>query len=156
MAADGHRVIGTGNNNFAIGVAFTDERAETRPTKYRYFEHAERNSIYQAARAGEKVFGSTMYCPWAACCACARAIINTGVLTLVMHRQRMDMTPERWRGSVNEALKMMQEAGVTLLYHDGPVTGCPSILVNQELWNPSDKPLCQGTGNCFVGMGEDR
>ena len=82
VSAD-NEIIGTGNNNFPIGVVFTKERSEVRPDKYRYFEHAERAAIYQAARAGSKVFGSTMFVPWAACCDCARAIINSGVLTVV-------------------------------------------------------------------------
>lgn len=146
-------IIGTGVNNFAIGVDFTTERAETRPDKYRYFEHAERSSIYQAARAGVKVYGATMYCPWSACCDCARGIINSGVLRLVMHTQRMSMTPPRWKDDVNEALQMMDDAGVTLEYFDGPITGCPDVIVNGELWSPAAEAVEAGEGNYFVGMG---
>lgn len=144
-------VIGHGVNNFAMGVEFNVERAESRPEKYRYFEHAERNSIYQAARAGASTMGSTMFCPWAACCDCARGIINAGVHTLVMHRERMQMTPERWREDVNEALSMMEEAGVQLLYHEGPIYNSKRILVNGELWDPKDSST-RKTGNWFVGM----
>lgn len=145
-------IIGTGVNNFAIGVEFTRERAEIRPDKYRYFDHAERSSIYQAARAGSKVFGSTLYCPWAACCGCAIAIINTGVHTLVMHRERMNMTAERWKDDINEALSMLKEAGVILLYYQGPIHCCASVLVNGELWNPADAVAAPGEGNYYVGM----
>lgn len=145
-------IIGTGVNNFAIGVKFTRERAETRPDKYRYFDHAERWSIYQAARAGNKVFGSTLYCPWAACCGCAIAIINSGVRTLVMHHERMQMTPERWQDDINEALSMLEEADVTLLYYKGPIENCSPVLVNGELWNPADAEVAPGEGNYYVGM----
>ncbi len=148
-------IIATGVNNFAVGVEYTPERAEIRPDKYRYFEHAERAAIYQAARAGNAVYGSTMYCPWAACCDCARAIINAGVLTVVMHYERMQMTPVRWQGPVNEALGMLEEARIALLYHKGPIE-CPSVFVNGEIWKPNEKIMDTDVGNYFIGMGEER
>ena len=129
-------IIGTGSNNFPIGVEFNAERASKRPDKYRFFEHAERNAIYSAARAGLKVFESVMFCPWAACCDCARGVINSGVASLVVHQERMDMTPERWQDNVDDALNMMTEAGITIIRHKGPVHGCPDILVDGQLWNP--------------------
>lgn len=148
-------LISTGVNNFAIGVEFTEERATTRPKKYRYFDHAERNAIYLAARSHSApgVFGSTMYCPWASCCPCAIGIINSGVRTLVMHRERMQMTPPRWEDDVNEALGMMKEAGLTLLYYEGPVEGAPPLIVNGETWDPSDPIMVKGD-TYFVDMGE--
>lgn len=153
VSAEG-KLIATGVNNFALGVKFTPERSESRPEKYRYFGHAERSAIYQAARAGHKVFGATMYCPWAACCDCARAIINSGILTLVMHHERMQMTPPRWKDSVDEALDMMEEAGVSLVYYKGPIEDCPAILVNGELWKPNEAVVSE-SGNYFVNMGEE-
>lgn len=145
--------ISNGNNNFPVGVEFTEERATERPKKYRYFEHAERYALFNAARGGSSdIYGSTMYCPWAACCDCARAIICMGVQHLVMHQERMDMTPERWVDDVNEALTMMAEAGVELHYHSGPINNAPRILANGELWDPADPPVKE-SGNWFVGMG---
>lgn len=151
LVSESGNVIGHGVNNFALGVKYTSERGENRPDKYRYFEHAERASIYQAARVGSRTMGSTMYCAWAACSDCARGIINAGVRTLVMHTSRMKMTPERWREDVNEALAMMQEAGVTLIYYNEPIYDSVSILVNGELWNPKD-PSVVDSGNWLVGM----
>jgi len=34
----------------------------------------------------------------------------------------------------------------------GPITDCPDILVNGELWNPSKPPLEGLSGNQKVGM----
>lgn len=153
LVSSNNEIIATGNNNFPTGVEFTEERSTVRPDKYRYFEHAERAAIYQAARAGSKVYASTMYVPWAACCDCARAIINSGVLVVVMHRERMQMTPERWQSSVNEALEMLVEAGVQLSYHGGVVEGAPDVLVNGELWNPANPPITDGSGNFFTDLG---
>jgi dCMP deaminase len=148
------KVLSDGENNFAKGVKFTDERARLRPQKYRYFEHAERNAIYTAARLGNKVAQSTMYCPWAACCDCARGIIQSGVKTLVMHKERMAMTPERWADDVNEALAMLVEAQVVLEYYEGPIEGAGGVFVNGTMWNPSAPPKDKNQGNYFVGMGE--
>ena len=77
-----------------------------------------------------------MFCPWAACCPCARAIIDTGVARIVLHEQRMKMTPERWLDDVNQALEMLEEAGVELMYFTETVKG-PTVLVNGELWSPT-------------------
>jgi deoxycytidylate deaminase len=125
-----NKIIAFGNNNFPVGVEFTKKRSEP-------------------------VGGTTMVVPWAACCDCARAIIISGVSIVVMHRERMSMTPERWQGSVNEALEMMKEAGVQLVYHDGPVEGAPDVFVNGESWNPADEPKTE-FGNWFVELGEVR
>ncbi len=153
LVSASNEIIATGNNNFPTGVEFTEARSTVRPDKYRYFEHAERAAIYQAARAGSKVWGSTMFVPWAACCDCARAIINSGVLTVVMHHERMQMTPKRWQSSVNEALEMLVEAGVRLSYHKGVIEDAPSVLVNGEFWNPANQPLTEGSGNFFTELG---
>jgi dCMP deaminase len=140
-----------GVNNFPPLVKWDEEKATTRPDKYRYFEHAERDVIYNAARWGHSTKGNIMYCPWASCCPCGRAIITAGISDLVVHRPRMEMTPERWRLDVNEALLMMQKAGVRLHYFEEPLDA-PAIMVNGELWSP-DTPPKKGGGNWFVGMG---
>jgi deoxycytidylate deaminase len=76
-----------------------------------------------------------MYCPWAACGECARAIIQCGIKKLVVHKQRMDQTPERWLDNVLKANKMLVDCGVVLQVYDGPVGG-NMILVNGEEWQP--------------------
>lgn len=150
VSLDGE-IIGTGVNNFPPGVKFTTERSIERPMKYSYFEHAERNAIYAAARAGKEVFGSTMYCFWAACSDCARSLICSGVRTLVVHKPRMSMTPARWHNNIEEALGMLKESGVTVQYYEKPIEA-PDVLVNGELWNPN-KEYEVAHGNYFVEMG---
>lgn len=133
-------VLSGGFNDFPEGVEFTHDRASVRPGKYRYYEHSERYAIYNAAKLGVSLQYATMFCPWAACCPCSRAIICAGINTLVMHKQRMAMTPERWQSDVDQALGMMEEAGVDLLYYDGPINSAP-IFVNGELWSPNTKEV---------------
>lgn len=151
LSANGLQIIGMGANNFPNGVAFTEERATTRPLKYHYYEHAEAWAIHDAAREGKATFGSIMVCPWAACSPCARAMIVAGVAKLYVHKQRMLMTPDRWISDVWEALNMIREAGIIVEEFDGPVNGS-SVLVNGELWSPQSAPQTKRTVNWSTPM----
>lgn len=123
------------NNNFPQGVDVTLERLQDREWKLFHIEHAERQSLFAAARAGVSTWGSTLYCPWFACSDCARAIVLCGVTRVVGHQQRMDMTPDRWKASVEAGLNLMRAAGVVLEFFDGDVGGI-KIIVNGEPWQP--------------------
>ena len=73
-------IVSTGYNSFPRGI--DDERADRqeKPEKYFWFEHAERNANYNAARIGVSTKGCTMYLTCGIPCAdCARGIINAGI-----------------------------------------------------------------------------
>jgi dCMP deaminase len=127
-------VVGIGWNTLPLGVAVTPERLE-RPLKYEYTEHAERNAIYDAVRNGRSTLGGTMFCCWAACYDCARAIIQSGVSRVVTHKRMYDESSPRWVESIASALKMMEEAGVEYVLLEGEL-GCPPIRFNERLWTP--------------------
>lgn len=122
-------------NRFPDGVAATPERWE-RPGKYRYVEHAERNLCYRAARRGIAMDRLTMVCPWAPCPECARAIIQSGIVLLVTHKQAHDRTPERWRGEIAVAFAMLAEAGVEVVMVDGAIGGTGVLRHSGEEWEP--------------------
>lgn len=107
-----NQMLITGINTFPKGVAETDERLE-RPLKYQFIEHAERNAIYGAARYGIYLDGATMYCPWAPCIECARAIIQAGISELVTHNIPQHAEREDWKLSIEAALEILKEGGVT-------------------------------------------
>jgi deoxycytidylate deaminase len=150
VLVDAEGVIGCGKNDFPKGVKWTEERATTRPKKYRYYEHAEAWAIHEAACDGYATRGSTLYCPWAACANCARAIIVARVAKLIVHEQRMAMTPPRWLDDTQEAHDMMIEAGVEIEVFSGPIDAEP-ILVNGVLWSPKDEPKMGGNWNTPMG-----
>lgn len=83
-----------------------------RPDKYLWVEHAERAAIYQAAKDGLVLRGATMWCPWAACADCARAISYTGIKRLI--RFPMGST-EGWDQSVEVGDMILSEAGVEIV-----------------------------------------
>ena len=62
----------------------------TRPTKYLWMEHAERNAIYNAARAGTSMEGCSIYVDIMPCMDCARAIVQAGIREVVIAKERMD------------------------------------------------------------------
>src|SRR4051812_31931200 len=62
----------TGYNGFPRGVDDTLPGRNERPAKYQWTEHAERNAIYNAARVGTPLEGTSIYLPWFPCVDCAR------------------------------------------------------------------------------------
>jgi len=55
----------------------------TRPEKYDYMEHSERNAIYNAARHGTQIIGSTFYITGFPCIPCLRGMCQSGAKKIV-------------------------------------------------------------------------
>jgi deoxycytidylate deaminase len=126
-------VVAKGYNHFYKGVP---PEVEDREKKLQRICHAERDCIYYAASRGISTQGSILICSWIPCHGCARAIIGAEVGALVYHKQRKDLTDERWLSKLNEAMIWLQDAGVWLYEFDGPVPGTKPILVSGRLWSP--------------------
>lgn len=79
-----NEIVSTGYNSFPRGINDDIPERQERPEKYFWFEHAERNAIYNAARIGVSTLGTTMYMTCGISCAdCARAIISAGIKKVV-------------------------------------------------------------------------
>ncbi len=130
----GGEVIGSGANVFPNNVETTIERLQ-RPQKYLFVVHAESNAILNAAKKGLTTEGATLYSPWAACASCAHAIIQSGIVSVVAHKESMDRNHSKWNESIEAALQMFKEAGVEYLLVSAHF---PDILVrfNGESWKP--------------------
>lgn len=112
-----HEIRSTGYNGFPRGMDDSDPPRQERPLKYKFFEHAERNAIYNAARFGASIEGCIMYCPWPPCTDCARAIIQSGIKRLVVINTIMDC-PDRWRDDMYIAVDMLHDCGVKFEIYD--------------------------------------
>ena len=113
-----NEIVSTGYNSFARGINDDVEERQERPEKYFWFEHAERNAIYNAARIGVSTLGTTMYMTCGISCAdCARAIINSGISKIVL-REGKGATNEKWQESAKRSQQMFEEAGVVVEYYD--------------------------------------
>lgn len=85
-----HEIRSTGYNSFPRGIRDDVPERRTRPTKYLWMEHAERNAIYNAARAGMAMEGCSIYVDIMPCMDCARAIVQAGIREVVISKERMD------------------------------------------------------------------
>ncbi len=109
-----HEIRSTGYNGFPRGVIDNIDSRHRRPLKYSYTEHAERNAIFNAARCGIPTNGTTLYLNTGYPCApCARAIIQAGIIRIVMTTDKMDAG--RWKESCEIGKEMLKEAGVECL-----------------------------------------
>lgn len=111
-------VRSTGYNGMPRGVNDEVEDRHERPKKYLYAEHAERNAIFNAARAGISTKGCTLYVtsipePLPICSDCARAIIQAGITQVIVGSLT---APERWKDSVEAAKEMFHESGVIVRF----------------------------------------
>jgi dCMP deaminase len=116
----GFEIRALGYNGFPRGVNDDISERHTRPLKYKYTEHAERNAIYNAAKVGTPLDGCRLLLdsPIFVCSDCARAIINVGIRQVVLIR-RSDSDEERQqRWEVDECISrtMFEEAGVDIVY----------------------------------------
>lgn len=98
-----------GFNGMPMGVNDDIEERHERPTKYFYFEHAERNAIYLA---GSDLKDCVMFVTHSPCSDCARAIIQTGIAHVVVDRAGTLSSGTQLSESCEVAREMFLEAGV--------------------------------------------
>jgi dCMP deaminase len=106
-----NEVRSLGYNCFPRGVDDGFPGRLERPLKYRWVEHGERNAVYNAARVGIPLKGCRIYVSWIPCSDCARAIIQSGMVELVVEDVSI---PERWRADFLVSLTMLREARILI------------------------------------------
>ncbi len=119
IVGEGHTVLATGYNGFPRGVDDYNEYYHKRPEKYAWTEHAERNAIYNAARHGIRLLGSTAYTNVHPCIECARALVQAGIKEVTVPsnndplfhnlEQRID-----WEESFLKAREILSEGHVVV------------------------------------------
>jgi deoxycytidylate deaminase len=90
-------------------------------SKYDYIEHAERSVIFRCVSKGLTTLNTDIYCPFASCPDCARAIVMSGIRRVVGHKTIWDMIPDRWREKCETGVRILEGAGVEYLLYDGKV-----------------------------------
>ena len=113
-----NEIVSTGYNSFPRGIVDSRPERQERPEKYYWFEHAERNAIYNAARIGVSTKGCTMYLTCGIPCAdCCRGIINAGIKTIYCEREG-GAKGNKWNESAIRSIKMFNETGVEVKFYD--------------------------------------
>ena len=115
IVGSSNEIRSLGFNGFPRGCDDDAPERYQRPEKYLWTEHAERNAIYNAACQGVSLEGSRMFIPWFPCMACARAIVQAGIVELIC--KEPDYRDPKWGEEFKRAFKMFVECGVELVYH---------------------------------------
>jgi len=120
IVAKDKTIISLGYNGLPRGVEYKYARQE-RPEKYYWFEHAERNAIYNAIRTSAVISDSIMYTNGTPCCDCARAIIQSGIKTVVVDKSWDDNNQGKWLEHSKKSKVMFAEAGVNVISWEGDI-----------------------------------
>ena len=113
-----NQIVSTGYNSFPRGINDGIDDRQERPEKYYWFEHAERNSLYNAALIGVSTKGCTMYLTCGIPCSdCARGIINSGIKKIVCERVG-GAVGNLWDEHAKRSIEMFNEAGVKIDYYE--------------------------------------
>jgi dCMP deaminase len=130
IVGEDHEILSTGYNGLPRGVndhtcrSFQTTPAadlvarHERPEKYFYYEHAERNAIFNAARTGIPLKGTTMYTQGIPCSDCGRAVIQAGIKLVIVHEgwekaSGLSDNP-KWTESAERTRIMCYEAKVSI------------------------------------------
>ena len=105
-------ILSVGFNGFPRGVVDAPDRLAERSIKLMLTAHSEANCIAQAARAGQKLYGSTLIVSGLfPCNECAKLIINAGIKRVIAPPPREN---SKWFDSNQVAVMMFNEAGVAI------------------------------------------
>lgn len=108
-------ILSTGYNGLPRGANDDVPSRLVRPEKLYWFEHAERNTIYNAARIGVPLDGSVAYTTLCPCMDCARGLIQSGVVRVVSPRPDLEKFAE-WAESFKRTETLFDECNVKLDY----------------------------------------
>ena len=113
-----NEVLSTGYNSFPRGLDDSLQERQERPEKYFWFEHAERNAIYNAARVGTPLKGSIIYLTSGLpCMDCARGIVNSGIKEVYCKSECTTKNKEKWEESQRKSLQLLYECGVKVVFY---------------------------------------
>ena len=139
IAAPDKTIRAVGYNDLPRGIEYEGEigtdglpsrRSSINGEKYLWVEHSERNAIYNAGRNGVSVIGCTLYVNWLPCEDCARAMIQSGISEVVIHRQGQEAFmhsrgghDDIWADAHGVVWTMMTEAGLHVRWFEEPMPG---------------------------------
>lgn len=112
IASSGGDVIATACNELfgeielPEGLLVDDELAKTY-----WVEHAERAAIYSAAKRGIELAGCSMYSTLFPCSSCMRAIVQSGIATLVAPPP--DLSLQKWSTEFHHSKLIQENSPVT-------------------------------------------
>lgn len=116
IVGEGNTILSMGFNGFPRSVDERPGERWVRPEKYLWVEHAERNSVYNAARHGIKLEGARAYLNWEPrpCADCTRALIQAGIREIIGPNRPFTGVGAGVHYHIDHAELMLAEAGVKI------------------------------------------
>ena len=124
----------TGYNNFVRGLDDSVLERQEKGEKQNWFEHAERNAIYNATLIGTSLVDCIMYTNGIPCMDCARGIVQSGIREVVVDKKWSPNTFIEWAKRNKRTIEMFEEVGIKLRYHDTKYT--PLVMMNDGISVP--------------------
>ena len=107
----------TGYNGFVRGLNDDVPERHEKGEKQHWFEHAERNAIYNATLMGSSLKDCRMYTQGVPCIDCARGIVQSGIREVVVDK-KWETNTEDWSERNRRSIEMFGEVDVGLRYHE--------------------------------------
>ena len=131
-----HDVLSMGYNQIPSKVRDTSYR-QSRGEKQNWFDHAERNAIYNAAKLGIATKDSILFTNGIPCPDCTIGVIQAGISHIVVdhHWNMHNSNPEKY----NRSIAMLMDAGIEVeLWYDTPITKITGLR-NEKFIDLNDK-----------------
>lgn len=119
IVGEDNEIKSTGYNSFVRKLKDDVPERQEKPEKYFWFEHAERNAIYNATLIGTSLKNCKMYTNGIPCADCARAVIQSGIKEIIVDKKWDSANPDIWLEHAERSLKMFEETGVKVRYWEG-------------------------------------
>lgn len=111
----------TGYNSFIRCINDDVPERQERPEKYYWFEHAERNAIYNASLIGISLKNCTIYTPGMPCADCMRGVLQSGITEIVLHDKWIETQPDIWNESGSRSRIMCEERNINIRVFKGKI-----------------------------------
>jgi dCMP deaminase len=114
-----NEVVSLGYNSFPRGINDNKPERQLKPEKYPWFEHGERNAIYNATLIGASLKGCKMYTNGVPCTDCGRGVIQSGILEVIVDKEWNEGNSQEDKEDSDKTLQMFGEAGIKVRYWTG-------------------------------------
>jgi dCMP deaminase len=114
-----NEIRSTGYNGFVRDLNDDVPERQENPEKYYWFEHGERNAIYNATLMGVSLKDCRMYTNGVPCMDCARGVVQSGIREVIVDGNWDEENSERWAENARRSLEMFKEVGVGIEYWKG-------------------------------------
>lgn len=109
----------TGYNSFPRRLNDDLPGRQEKPEKFYWFEHAERNAMDNATLTGTSLKGCRMYTNGIPCTNCARGIIQSGILEVIVDEEWNKTNSGQDLEEAKRTIQMFRETGVKIRYWKG-------------------------------------